>query len=95
LIGLSLSFCIGDILEGKVKPDEIIAIISSTNFSSPEEAIKNYSTYWNGYDEGEVKNILNTMWPLVFQPRKANATYRGHSISNGHWVDTKTSSKKL
>lgn len=54
LIGLSLSFCIKDILLGRVKDEEVYAIITGTDIQSEEvweEVIKRYSDlYWTEHD---------------------------------------------
>lgn len=65
----SLSFGIRNIAEGKVKIEEVTAIISGTRFDGPEEAIERYSkTYWNESPE-ECADICRKLWPKVIQPR--------------------------
>lgn len=91
LIGLSLSLCVIDIIEGKVNADDVICIVTSTAFSSPEEAVKAYGGYWESEQTTKeaVLDMLQKLWPIVFQPRMIYGG-RGHMISAGYWYNVET-----
>ena len=93
-IGLSLSFCMQDILRNRIYVDEISAIVTSTRFESLEEAFEHYFiSYWSEYaDDEKCKDVLKAVWSLVCQPRlNFNLTqHKGHMISHGFWLDTYT-----
>ncbi len=92
-IGLSLSFCILDILQEKVAVDEISAIVTSTRFEDVYDAFDHYFiNYWSMYaDEKTCKSVLSVVWKkFVFQPRKnfIDNEHIGHMLSHGWWLDT-------
>lgn len=91
-VGLSLSFCIRDILQGKTDVDEISAIVTSTKFATIESAFAHYyESYWAEYaEENKCMRVLKKVWPLVFQPRLnfEFTDHAGHMLTYGHWVDT-------
>lgn len=93
-IGLSLSFCMREILLNKISIDEIAAIVASTRFESWQEAYEHYFiSYWSEYADDETcKRILQEVWPLVCQPRLnfSFAEHRGHMLSHGVWLNTFT-----
>lgn len=86
-IGLSLSFCIKDILDGKVREDEVLAIITGTNAQNAverEKLLNGYcETYWRG-QEKEALMVVDRLNGRIMQPRRFGievpATYRGHWI---------------
>ena len=86
IIGLSLSFCVRDLVENNQPTGEIVAIIAGTNFFSSnwkEEAWEYYSKrYWANLNKEEVMNILST-YPII-QPRTFG--FSAPSIANGHWI---------
>lgn len=92
IIGLSLSFCVRDILRNKVEISDISAIVTSTAFKDIDEAMNMYyEALWYRYAPYEhVRAILIKIWPIVFQPRFSNPESRGHYISKGCWVNTMT-----
>ena len=45
LIGLSLSLCFVNIIEGKANMDDVICIVASTAFESCEHAVEAYDGY--------------------------------------------------
>lgn len=90
-LGLSLSFCVKDILEYRIDINNIAAIVTSTAFLEMEDALRYYGIYWRALGSPEViRKVLAKIWPLVFQPRLANEHHPGHSIVHGHWVDLST-----
>jgi len=89
LVGLSLSYCIKDIIDGKVKEEEVIKIITRTM----------------AFDEGDWKNIIEHYQHKLWEsnPKKAEEIFRRfleagkieqprttgketHSLIDGHWL---------
>lgn len=74
LIGLSLSLCIGDVVEGRVSVEQIDRIIAGTKAETPEqweEVITEYRTrYWEA-DPDRAERIVRTLLRLgkIEQPR--------------------------
>ena len=91
-IGTSLSFCMQDILKGTININNISAIVTSTRFESWEEAYDHYFiSYWSSYSDDErCKEILQSIWKLVFQPRLLDINNRGHYAGKGFWLNTQT-----
>lgn len=89
-IGLSLSLCMGDILDGKVDVNDIACIVTSTAFKSVDEAVEvYYDSYWNTVPKVQVAYLLRGIWPIIAQPRLYSPViHRGHMVCHGHWVDT-------
>lgn len=92
MIGLSLSFCIQDIISGTVRESDVEEIISSTLARTPQDwhhVVSRYrDTYWRSNpDEGEA--IFNRLLAAgkITQPRLEGSA--GHSISRGHWVESR------
>jgi hypothetical protein len=97
-IGLSLSFCVQDILRGKVKLEDVSKIIASTKVSRPQhstlavwdEVLDRYAeTYWaENPDEGEriARQLIEE--GRVFQPRLENGKHP--YIGEGHWVESES-----
>lgn len=89
-VGLSLSFCVNDILRGKIREEEVKEIIAATNASTPEkidEVIGAYKRiYWyKNPEEGEA--IARRLFAAgkVRQPRTEGG--KEHNIAAGHWLD--------
>lgn len=92
-IGLSMSFCMRDIFAGKIKIDEISAIVTSTAFFNWNEAFEyHYEIYWNDFDKSIALRLFQEVWPLICQPRMQVGAYEhnGHSITHGFWLNTET-----
>lgn len=92
-IGLSMSFCVADVLSHKIDTTQISCIVTSTRFHTAEEALEHYfEYYWNGfgYNKEDVLFVLRQLWQLLYQPRLAFEAeeHRGHMLSHGHWLDT-------
>lgn len=94
LIGLSLSFCMRDILKGNLAHHELVAILTSTAFKTPEEAVDYYYlNYWRDYATKEYAlDVLTRLWPFIMQPRLSvgKNNHPGHRIGHGFWLDTNT-----
>ena len=96
MIGLSISFCIGDILRGVVAESDCHAIVAGTNCHSIDQwndLIEHYRTCYWSVDPNRGERIL---WRLInagriIQPRqvKPNLDPDALNIASGHWVTTK------
>jgi len=73
LVGFSWSFCIKDILKGKVQLDQVIAIISGTRMQNQADfmhVIESYSkSYWKGYPMDKILEIAYELAPKLWQSR--------------------------
>mgnify|MGYP000860485613 CR=1 FL=1 len=100
MIGLSLSFCIADIITGKVPLEDVELIITGTACRTPdhwESLLEQYKqTYWR-YDESHVANpeqVLNYLLlsGKIYQPRLNDE--QPPRIGRGHWVKDQDSLAK-
>jgi hypothetical protein len=100
-IGFSYSRCVRDIADGNVDIDDVLVIISRTDFDPHDDA--QWSGIWRGYrhgghsqaewyhfkdsDEQRFRDISIELWELgkLHQPRKFGAHPRRSSYV---WVDT-------
>jgi hypothetical protein len=86
-VGLSLSFCVGDILRKKYLASEVDHIVSNTRFASIKEAFDYYcESYWYDFSENDVLAVLMEIWPKLIQPRLENPRY-SHNVAQGHWIE--------
>lgn len=70
-IGNSLSFCVQDILEGKMDPDQVVCIITAVKGNSPEAVFDaNYGLYWHKHDQSIAYALFFELWPRLCMPRK-------------------------
>lgn len=80
-----------DILDYNIDPRQVIIIVSSTTFKTPEEALDYYyDGYWSKTPKTIVKDKLFAIWSQISQPRLLVKDFRGHNISKGHWLNTLT-----
>ena len=89
MIGLSLSFCIVDILAGKVLESEVQKIITGTAVASEAEwqnLIKTYREiyWWEDPDKGEAILRRFIAAGKLEQPRLEGKEAR--NIARGHWL---------
>lgn len=82
-IGLSLSRCVRDIVEGRVDIHDVMVLITRTDFDPMVE--KQWESIWAGYtsinpewyglDENAVKAVIMQLWDdgKIHQPRKFGA----------------------
>jgi hypothetical protein len=82
-IGLSLSRCVRDIVEGHVNINDVLILITRTDFDPTVQ--EQWDDIWNGYtsiapewyglDESAVKAVIMDLWETgrVHQPRKFGA----------------------
>ena len=89
-VGLSLSFCVKDILRGNVQEEEVKQVISATKAETPKDWDKLITRYKKIYwdedsDRAEAiaRRLLNA--GKIRQPRTEGK--ESHNISGGHWLD--------
>lgn len=98
-IGLSYSRCVRDIVEGRVNIDDVLVLISRTDFDPHEE--DQWQDIWKGYrfgsnpewwacrdeDEGHYRQVSIELWETgrFHQPRKFG--FRPYRRSE-HWLET-------
>jgi hypothetical protein len=88
LIGLSLSCCVADIAEGRVKMAEVVGIISNTKYANPEMAVITEHGVYTGKKSRALRIIRSLMRSgRIAQPRLVNPEH-GHSCSRT-WIETK------
>lgn len=97
--GRSLSFCVCDIIEGKVKESDVIAMVTSTAFENKEEfekGIESYArSYWISYPE-KGKEIARKLWDSgrIEQPRLKNKNCYQDLYAFPIWAETKIEAYK-
>jgi hypothetical protein len=79
-IGLSLSRCVRDIVEGHVNIDDVLVLIARTDFDPtvPEQwdsiwvGYISYNPEWRGLEHDAVRNVVLRLWDSgrIHQPRK-------------------------
>lgn len=82
-IGLSLSRCVRDVVEGRVNIDDVLVLITRTDFDPTVQ--QEWDSIWNGYnsinpewlgmDHDAVYAVVMQLWNTgrVHQPRKFGA----------------------
>jgi hypothetical protein len=89
MIGLSLSLCVRDLLEGKVRLEDVELVIAGTRamtMSQFDDMLESYTKdYWRGDPCG--KFIARYLFEKgkLFQPREFNPDAE-LSIAYGYWV---------
>lgn len=94
-IGLSLSRCVRDIVEGRVNIHDVLVLITRTDFDPTvpdqwENIWDGYTGYrpeWNGLVEDDVKSVVQELWDSgkIHQPRKFGAYPRRRAE---YWLET-------
>jgi hypothetical protein len=88
-IGLSLSFCIKDILNGKVSEKDVKKIVAGTKCVTIEDWLSVLDIYtetcWEGKDKGALLALKFAKAGKIYQPRTEGK--RAPNISLGHWTD--------
>lgn len=94
-IGLSLSRCVRDIVEGRVAVEDVLVLITRTDFDPTDQ--KQWNSIWNGYtdfrnewtclDHDRVFSVVLELWETgrIHQPRKFGAHPRRLSY---YWLET-------
>ncbi len=94
-IGLSLSRCVRDIVEGHVDIQDVLILITRTDFDPTVdqqwdniwEGYNTLSPEWYGLEEQDVKNVVMTLWQAgkIHQPRQFGA----HPVRRREiWLET-------
>lgn len=88
--GLSLSFCVADIISGKVALDDVAEIVTSTAIRDEEdfeEVMRVYSMLYWRKDPVKAREIVHELWNegLIVQPRLIDGSV--NNIANGWWED--------
>lgn len=98
LIGLSLSFCIKDILNGKVNLDNVAGIFTSTMIKSDDDLIMVIDLYCDTYWANPLEDDIDTFARAtevvrelmssgrIFQPRVMGLEAVNFANYGGHWV---------
>jgi len=105
-IGLSYSRCVRDIVQGRVDIDDVLVLISRTDFDPHDD--EQWSGIWNGYryglnpewwdcgdrDEDHYRQVSRDLWDSgrLHQPRKFGYKPRRHSY---HWLEAVLPSEEL
>lgn len=94
-IGLSLSRCVRDIVEGRVNIEDVLVLITRTDFdptvnSQWQSIWDGYTAYrpeWGGLEEDAVKSVVMELWNegKIHQPRKFGAYPRRRPE---YWLET-------
>lgn len=89
MIGLSISFCIRDIIEGKVQESDVEKIVANTKCETLQhwqEVILQYRRiFWRKNPElGEALCWRFVADNMIDQPRCRGE--ESHNISQGHWL---------
>ena len=91
--GRSLSICVMQIADGRMKEEDVEMIVSSTSFETREsllEGIRLYSEcYWSG-DVEKCKAIALRFWDegKLFQPRLGDDSFSQAIHIGGVWVNS-------
>jgi len=105
-IGLSYSRCVRDIVQGRVDIDNVLVLISRTDFDPHDD--EQWSDIWKGYryglypewwdcgdrDEDHYRQVSRDLWDSgrLHQPRKFGYKPRRHSY---HWLEAVLPSEEL
>jgi hypothetical protein len=94
-IGLSLSRCIRDIVEGRVDVNDVLILITRTDFDptvaeqwdSIWEGYNTLNPEWYGLKEEDVKGVVMTLWDFgkIHQPRQFGANPQRR---REYWLET-------
>ncbi|ACK73363.1 hypothetical protein PCC7424_5010 [Gloeothece citriformis PCC 7424] len=90
-IGLSLQLCLEDILNNLVKEEEVKYIVTSTQFSYPEDfdqfilECQEVLEPWKSIPFQEIRSLVNRL--EIRQPRLINPKHYP-KISDSHWVNS-------
>jgi hypothetical protein len=90
-IGLSLSLCIREIIQGKVLVEDVVVIISNTAWQDDAtwaKGLERYKTeYWQR-DPAKAISIVRRLrrYGLIIQPRLRNP-HVDHTTSNDIWIE--------
>lgn len=94
MIGLSLSFCVRDIANGKVKLEDVEKIITGARYTTIREFEDILNQYlvipWNN-DPRCIEVVCKLQFNnKIHQPRLDKSNPRVPNLRNGHWVKTES-----
>lgn len=76
--GLSLSFCILDLLKGRIREEDVLEIYCGfENYNIPPENY--YDIYWKKFSRDVVNNLISRL-------TIKSAICEWRNISQGHWM---------
>jgi hypothetical protein len=94
-IGLSLSRCVRDIVEEHVDIEDVLVLITRTDFDPTADdqwdsiwvGYNSINPEWGGLEENAVKKVILELWATgkIHQPRKFGARPKR---LNYHWLET-------
>jgi len=92
LVGFSVSKCVRDILDKKVKLNDVLVIIGRTKFNLDQidTLIFEYQSYrgeWSGFDVDEIRELLTELYQTakIHQPRQFGV-HPKQAPRGQHWV---------
>lgn len=91
--GRSLSFCVSNILDGKVAIEDVGMIVTSTAVLADgwDQLIELYRKfYWYEYSFEDCKKVIDALLAAgkIEQPRLIDGRRQALYRSNGNWADT-------
>ena len=91
MIGLSLSFCVMDMINEDLGVRDVVKIVSNTkanNLAEFENVLRSYTeVYWWDFPK-EAKALARRLWKAgkIDQPRTRGE--KPHTIQDGRWTDS-------
>ena len=91
LIGLSLSYCVSDILKEDVKLDNVTKMYVGCVWQSNQEFLElleqYHQSYWRKFNFREIEEIVDSLLPIIqitrlFDPPRLPNTFRGHWVTD-------------
>jgi len=71
-IGLSLSFCVRDLLEGKIDERDVLVILTGTELKTQKDwndmVDLYHSSHWREFSYDKIINILDVLKSRIIQP---------------------------
>jgi hypothetical protein len=92
IVGLSMSFCVRDIAEGRVDESEVVMVITGTrckDYDALQSVIDIYKeTYWSKSPK-KSEEIAKRLWDrgLIHQPRLENDNHYPGLADQGIWIE--------
>lgn len=89
LIGLSLSRCVADICNGKIRVEQVSAIVAATRAEDIRELIPLYNAPfcpWSKFPREQIEMVLTQLEGRIIQPRLLGLDPPSQAF--GWWVDT-------
>jgi len=83
LIGTSFSLCLGELVRGEVKLEDVDLILTSTTYPDLEAAVASEEK-WAA--PAHRIAILRAIWPKMIQPRLLHSACTGH-VPRPNWIE--------